>query len=253
MGPVSLRRVASLFKPYRARLGLLLSLIFVASGLGVMSPFLLREMIDVAFPQHNTELLTELVLGMIALSIVRRRDRRRADLHLDPGRPARDARPARRGLRAPAADVARVLHANAGPARSSRGSRTTSAAWKTSRPRPPRRSSRTSRPSSPRSSRWSCSSWQLAVFSLVLTPFFIWITRRVGEERKRIQAVHQSRLADVSSLIVESLSVSGILLGKTMGRSPELVRALPGRVRANSPTSRCARAWPGAGAWRRCR
>src|SRR5438309_204678 len=66
--------------------------------------------------------------------------------------------------------------------------------------------------------------WRLAIFSLVLLPFFVWLTRRVGEERRRIQSVRQSRLADMSTLVEESLSVSGILLGKTMGRSPELVR-----------------------------
>ncbi len=65
--------------------------------------------------------------------------------------------------------------------------------------------------------------WQLAVFSLILLPFFVWLTRRVGEERRRIQSVRQSRLADMSTLVEESLSVSGILLGKTMGRSRELV------------------------------
>jgi ATP-binding cassette subfamily B protein len=66
--------------------------------------------------------------------------------------------------------------------------------------------------------------WRLAIFSLILLPFFVWLTRRVGEERRRIQSVRQGRLADMSSLVEESLSVSGILLGKTMGRSPELVR-----------------------------
>src|SRR4029077_16366601 len=65
--------------------------------------------------------------------------------------------------------------------------------------------------------------WRLASFSLVLLPFFVWLTRRVGEERRRIQSVRQSRLADMSTLVEESLSVSGILLGKTMGRSRELV------------------------------
>jgi ATP-binding cassette subfamily B protein len=65
--------------------------------------------------------------------------------------------------------------------------------------------------------------WRLAVFSLILLPFFVWLTRRVGEERKRITSVRQGRLADMSTLVEESLSVSGILLGKTMGRSPELV------------------------------
>src|SRR5207249_1074964 len=70
--------------------------------------------------------------------------------------------------------------------------------------------------------------WRLAVFSLILLPFFVWLTRRVGEERRRIQSVRQSRLADMSTLVEESLSVSGILLGKTMGRAPELVRRFGG-------------------------
>jgi ATP-binding cassette subfamily B protein len=65
--------------------------------------------------------------------------------------------------------------------------------------------------------------WRLTVFSLILLPFFVWLTRRVGNERRRIQSVRQSRLADMSTLVEESLSVSGILLGKTMGRSHELV------------------------------
>jgi ATP-binding cassette subfamily B protein len=70
--------------------------------------------------------------------------------------------------------------------------------------------------------------WRLAAFSLVLLPFFVWLTQRVGEQRRRIQSVRQSRLADMSTLVEESLSVSGILLGKTMGRSPELVRRFRG-------------------------
>jgi ATP-binding cassette subfamily B protein len=64
--------------------------------------------------------------------------------------------------------------------------------------------------------------WRLAVAALGLLPFFVWLTRRVGAERRRITAVRQSRLADISALVEESLSVSGILLGKTMGRSSEL-------------------------------
>ena len=71
-------------------------------------------------------------------------------------------------------------------------------------------------------------SWVLAVFSLALLPFFVWLTRRVGNERRRIQSVRQGRLADMSTLVEESLSVSGILLGKTMGRSQELVDRFAG-------------------------
>ena len=56
------------------------------------------------------------------------------------------------------------------------------------------------------------------------------MTRRVGAERRRITAVRQGRLADISALIEESLSVSGILLGKTMGRCERARGALRARV-----------------------
>ena len=68
--PVSLRRIGRLFIPYRARLTLLLGLIFLAAGLGVLNPFLLRGVLDKAIPERDTQLLTELVLGMIALSVI---------------------------------------------------------------------------------------------------------------------------------------------------------------------------------------
>src|SRR5207247_9304245 len=64
--------------------------------------------------------------------------------------------------------------------------------------------------------------WRLAAFSLALLPLFILLTRRVGKERQKIAKSTQETLADISSLVQESLSVSGIMLGKTMGRSREL-------------------------------
>ena len=65
-------------------------------------------------------------------------------------------------------------------------------------------------------------SWQLALFAFALIPLFAYLTRRVGNERRRIAKSTQETLADISSLVQESLSVSGILLGKTMGRGHEL-------------------------------
>jgi ATP-binding cassette subfamily B protein len=64
--------------------------------------------------------------------------------------------------------------------------------------------------------------WELALFAFALIPFFVLLTRRVGNERRRIAKTTQETLADISSLVQESLSVSGILLGKTMGRTTEL-------------------------------
>ena len=70
--------------------------------------------------------------------------------------------------------------------------------------------------------------WRLAVISLVFVPLFVWLTRRVGKVRRRITMVQQRRLADLSALVAESLSVSGIMLGKTMGRGGDLADRFTG-------------------------
>ena len=64
--------------------------------------------------------------------------------------------------------------------------------------------------------------WELALFAFALIPLFAVLTRRVGAERRKIAKTTQESLADISSIVQESLSVSGILLGKTMGRGEEL-------------------------------
>src|SRR5947208_1740134 len=64
-----LRRIARLFRPYRRRLVAVLALILLSAGLGMVSPFLLRQVLDAAIPQRDTGLLTALVLGMIGVSI----------------------------------------------------------------------------------------------------------------------------------------------------------------------------------------
>src|ERR671910_1107013 len=72
--------------------------------------------------------------------------------------------------------------------------------------------------------------WKLTLFALGLLPLFVWMTKRVGDQRRKVAKVRQESMADISSLVQESLSVSGILLGKTMGRSGELA----GRFRNES-------------------
>jgi ATP-binding cassette subfamily B protein len=225
--PVSLRRVARLFGPYRQRLSLLLGLIFVSAGLGVISPFLLREFINDAYPNHDTTLVIELVSGMIALSIITSvigvaqtwisnqvgqrvmHDLRAAVYaHLQRMSLAFFTRTRTGEVQSRIAnDIGGVDIVVTSTATSIVQTVTTVAATVVA---------------------MFLLDWRLAAFSLVLLPFFVWLTRRVGEERRRIQSVRQSRLADMSTLVEESLSVSGILLGKTMGRAPELVRRFGG-------------------------
>jgi ATP-binding cassette subfamily B protein len=209
------------------RLSGLLALIFVAAGLGVISPFLLREFINVAYPRHDTTLVIELVAGMIALSVItsvigvaqtwisnqvgqRVMHDLRASVyaHLQRMSLAFFTRTRTGEVQSRIAnDIGGVDSVVTSTATSIVQNVTTVAATVVA---------------------MVLLDWRLAAFSLFLLPFFVWLTRRVGEERRRIQSVRQSRLADMSSLVEESLSVSGILLGKTMGRSPELVRRFSG-------------------------
>jgi ATP-binding cassette subfamily B protein len=64
--------------------------------------------------------------------------------------------------------------------------------------------------------------WKLTLASLLMVPVFAWLSRRVGEERKDVTTQRQQQLALMSSTVAESLSVNGILLGRTMGRSAVL-------------------------------
>jgi ATP-binding cassette subfamily B protein len=219
---VPLRRVGSLFVPYRVRLGLLLGLIVLGSVLSVASPFLLREAINKGIIKHNLTLLSWLVGGMIALAVINSvisvaqtwisnqvgqhvmHDLRAAVFaHLQRMSLAFFTRTRSGEVQARIAyDIGGIDDVVTSTATSTVSTVATVLATVTA---------------------MFALSWLLTVFSLILLPFFVWLTRRVGNERRRIQSVRQSRLADMSTLVEESLSVSGILLGKTMGRSHELV------------------------------
>jgi ATP-binding cassette subfamily B protein len=66
--------------------------------------------------------------------------------------------------------------------------------------------------------------WRLALAAFALLPLFVFMTRRIGRVRRELTRTQQGSLADMSSLVEESLSVSGVLLAKTMGQSDELSR-----------------------------
>ena len=58
-------------------------------------------------------------------------------------------------------------------------------------------------------------SWRLSLLSLIVLPPAIWLTRRVALMRREITAQRQRALADMQTQIEESLSISGVQLGKT--------------------------------------
>jgi ATP-binding cassette subfamily B protein len=65
---VSLRRIGQLFIPYRWPLAIVTLIIVASSIVGLASPFLLRAVIDTALPAKNLQLLTWLVIGMVAVA-----------------------------------------------------------------------------------------------------------------------------------------------------------------------------------------
>jgi ATP-binding cassette subfamily B protein len=215
------RRIARLFRPYRARLGTVLGLIAISAGLGMVTPCLPKAVLDDAIPHADTSLLAKLVGGMVAISIATgvigvgqtwlsnlvgqrvMHDLRTAVYrHLQRLSLAFFTRTRTGEVQSRIAnDIGGVQNVVTSTATSIVSNVTTVLTTIVA---------------------MIVLDWRLAAFSLVLLPFFVWLTRRVGNERKRITSKKQGRLADISSLVEESLSVSGVLLGKTMGRSDEL-------------------------------
>ncbi|WP_436408499.1 ABC transporter ATP-binding protein [Agromyces chitinivorans] len=61
-------------------------------------------------------------------------------------------------------------------------------------------------------------SWQLTLIALVLMPFMALAQRRVGRVRAKIAAKTQESLSEMTAITQETLSVSGILLSKSFTR-----------------------------------
>jgi ATP-binding cassette, subfamily B, bacterial len=221
------RRILRLFRPYIGRLVLVGLLIAVSSLVGLGSPFLLRGIIDNALPHKDTELLALLALGMIGVAVVSTvvgvyqtllsttigqrimRDLRVAVYaHLQrmslafftktrtgevQSRIANDIG----GMQAIVTSTATSIVSNATVVV---GSAIAMLAMDV----------------------------RLALLSFVLLPGTVWINRRVGAMRRRLTTERQRRLALMTSQVQESLSVSGVLLGRSMGRSPELTERFAG-------------------------
>jgi ATP-binding cassette, subfamily B, bacterial len=217
----NLRRVARLFRPYRGRLGAVLTLIMFSAGLGVVPAFLLKDILNRAIPQRDTTLLSYLAGGMIAIAVVTG--------VLGVGQTLLSNQVGQRVMHDLRAAVFRHLQ-RLSLAFFTR-TRTGEVQSRISNDIGGVQSVVTSTATSIASNVTTvlatmvamlALSWELAVFAFALIPVFVLLTRRVGKERRAIAKSTQETLADISSLVQESLSVSGILLGKTMGRTDEL-------------------------------
>ena len=199
----------------------MLALIVFSAGLSMLTPFLLRDVLDNAILKHNPTLLTELVLAMIGIAIATgafsvwqtyisnsigqrvMHDLRAAVYrHLQRMSLAFFTRTRTGEVQSRIAnDIGGLDNVVTTTATTIAQNATTVIATMVA---------------------MCLLDWRLAVISLVFVPLFVWLTRRVGKLRRKITTEQQRRLADMSALVAESLSVSGIMLGKTMGRGDDL-------------------------------
>ncbi|GGX68843.1 ABC transporter ATP-binding protein [Streptomyces fructofermentans] len=222
--PRQVRRILGLFRPYRGRLAVVGLLVGAASLVSVATPFLLREILDTAIPQGRTGLLSLLALGMILSAVLGGvfgvlqtlisttvGQRVMHDLRTDVY-----GRLQRMSLafftRTRTGEVQSRIANDIGGMQATVTSTATSLV-----------SNLTSVIAT--IVAMIALDWRLTVVSLLLLPVFVWISRRVGNERKRITTQRQKQMAAMAATVTESLSVSGILLGRTMGRSDSLTRA----------------------------
>ncbi len=214
-------RILGLFRPYRMRLSAVLVLIVIGAGVSMLSPFLLRTALDVGIFQHNETVLTETVLGMLAIAIftaatgvwqtyisnsvgqrVMHDLRTAVYRHLQRMSLAFFTRTRTGEVQSRIAnDIGGLESVVTTTATSIASNVTTVIASLVA---------------------MCLLDWRLAIISLVFVPPSVLMTRRVGRIRRRITTEQQRRLADMSALVAESLSVSGIMLGKTMGRGEDL-------------------------------
>jgi ATP-binding cassette subfamily B protein len=219
---VPMRRIVRLFRPYRWSLLFVCALVGASSLVSLVNPFLIRAVIDDALPQGKTGLLAVLTLGMIIVSI--------ANSSFSVSQTYVSTKIGQRVMH----DLRTAVY--------SRLQRMSLAFF--TRTRTGEVQSRIANDIGGMQATVTTTAttlvqnltlvvasviamavldWRLTIASLVMLPVFVWVSRRVGTERRRITRERQRQLSAISSIVQESLSVSGILLGHTMGRSRSLV------------------------------
>ncbi len=220
---VSLRRIGRLFAPYRWQMAIVIAIIVASSLVGVVSPFLLRAVIDTALPDRNLQLLSFLVAGMVAVAAVTAAFgvvqtwistkvgqqvmhglRTSVFGHLQRQSVAFFTRTRTGEVQSRITnDIGGMESVVTSTATSIAANLTTAVATAVA---------------------MVALSWRLSLISLVVMPPAIYLTRKVARMRRAITTQQQRELADLNVTIEEGLSINGVQLAKTMGTGPSLVQ-----------------------------
>jgi ATP-binding cassette subfamily B protein len=213
----TVRRVVGYFRPYKLRVALTLLAIIVVAVIGLANPFLLKLIIDDAIANRNLDKLYLYVGLMIALPILTgligvgqtylntvigqnvMRDLRNALYGHLQRMPMRFFTATRTGeIQARlSSDVSGVQQVVTDTATSIVSNLATSISTVVA--------------------MWLIS-WQMTLISLGMLPVFLFFTYKVGEIRRQVKTETQETIADMTSQVEETLSVSGVLLTKAFGR-----------------------------------
>jgi ATP-binding cassette, subfamily B, bacterial len=219
---VSLRRIGQLFIPYRWPLAIVTAIIVASSIVGLASPFLLRAVIDTALPTKNLQLLSWLVIGMVAvagitsaLGVIQTWISTKVGQNVMHGlRTAVFGHLQRQSIafftRTRTGEVQSRIQNDIGGMESVVTSTATSIAANPTTAVAP-------------AVAMVALSPKLSLISLVVMPPAIYLTRKVARMRRTITTQQQRELADLNVTIEEGLSINGIQLAKTMGTGPALI------------------------------
>jgi ATP-binding cassette subfamily B protein len=221
--PHLLRRIGTLFRPYRVKITVTIVLVLISAALGVLPPLLTKEAFDVGlFPpagSPNFPVLTMLVGAMVLLWVVSAGLgvwqtyltatvgnrvmgvlRTRLFGHLQGMELAFFTRTKTGVIQSRLQnDVGGVADVLSNTISSVIGNTVTVLAAFVS---------------------MLLLSWQMTVVAVILLPLLAIAQRRVGQVRARIATKTQESLSDMTSITQETLSVSGILLAKSFNQQP---------------------------------
>lgn len=214
--PVSLGRVAGLFRGHHWELAAVTGIIVIASIVGLAQPFLLRAVIDDALPSGDTRLLVWLVVGMVAVAAITgvlgvwqtwlataMGQRVMHDLrvgvfaHLQAQSIAFFKRTRGGDIQSRLLqDVAGLQSVITTTATSIASNLTTAIATAVA---------------------MVALNWRLSLLSLIVLPPAILLTRRVALVRRELTMARQRALSELHTEVEEALSINGALLTKTLG------------------------------------
>ncbi|MCH7734364.1 MAG: ABC transporter ATP-binding protein [Chloroflexi bacterium] len=215
--PGTFRRALGLFRPYRSQLAVVMGLVLIIAALGIVTPLLIREVIDDAIPNGDRTLLGWLVGIMIAVTVFSGFFNM-AEVWLNVGVGVRVMRDIREAVYA---------HLQKQPLQFFTSTRTGDVQSRLSNDIAATQSVVTDTIAAMVSNSATVLSsvvamliisWELSIAALVLVPFFVALTVYVGRVRRRFTRETQESMANLTAITGETLSVSGVLLAKTYGR-----------------------------------